>query len=89
MSERQDGGPAFPVETYVDGQGIQTSPASAWDTGMSLRDYFAAKAMAAIISGSAFPQISTLAAKADVDAGEFLATAAYEYADAMLKARKE
>jgi hypothetical protein len=83
----KDGGPAFPVETYGDGRGMQTGPDSGWETGMTLRDYFAAQALSAIISGSAFPTIHGLADEAGVDSGEYMADAAYEYADAMLKAR--
>jgi len=42
MSKKDDGGPAFPREDY------QTDNA-AGQIGMTLRDYFAAKAMAAIL----------------------------------------
>ena len=68
MTKRNLGGPAFPT----------TKPLDSWgdsNQGMTLRDYFAAKAMQAILS----------------DADTFwagAATLAYEYADAMLEARK-
>lgn len=71
MSEEtkiNDGGPAFPksVSLHMPKQ-----------DGMSLRDYFAAKAMASFIH----PTDSLDANGA--------AKAAYEYADAMLKAREQ
>ena len=68
MSDIQTGGPAFPVQD-----------ASTWQAhGMTLRDYFAAKAMQGILFGS-YP-ISREPAPS--------ANAAYALADAMLKARE-
>jgi hypothetical protein len=71
------GGPAFPrlglKVTGPDGQVI------AHDPGMTLRDYFAAKAMQALLSDQDWRQ--------DMDFGE-TASAAYRQADAMLKARE-
>jgi hypothetical protein len=73
MSNTNTGGPAFPVT-------IENGLSAGGDRGMTLRDYFAAKAMQAIVSNDA--TFSTkyvgLAAKD-----------AYVYADAMLKARTE
>lgn len=63
-----DGGPAFPVAT-IDGY---------MQAGMSLRDYFAAKAMEGMQSGGA--RISNMANTVHW---------AYEIADAMLKARRK
>lgn len=64
------GGPAFPVPLNP-GQGWQgMSPCD----GMTLRDYFAAKAMQALIA-------ATHVVRADA------ASAAYELADSMLAAR--
>jgi hypothetical protein len=67
---------AFPMTGFETryGQGIQ----SVHHTGMTLRDYFAAKAM----QGFA-------ACEYDFPSEEFVAIAAYKYADAMLKARTE
>lgn len=64
-----DGGPAFPVAN-------QEAHSSSW--GMSLRDYFAAKTLAAVIQSSndAFKNPDKAAAWS------------YEWADAMLKARE-
>ncbi len=61
MSKRETGGSAFPV----DGN----------DPGMTLRDYFAAKAMAGVIDSCEFKN------------SHYIAGWAYEIADAMLAAR--
>ncbi|UVE55280.1 hypothetical protein [Burkholderia sp. EMB26] len=72
MSEIKDGGPAFPVtfenSTRADG------------FGMTLRDYFAAKAMAAMLTHNV-----------DDDWPEHknVAKHAYDMADEMLRARGE
>ena len=65
MSRTYTGEPAFP-STHPHGQ----------DEGMTLRDYFAAKAMQALIT----VQFQTKQAQS--------AETAYEWADAMLKARE-
>ena len=68
-----DGGPAFPH----DGQQNYTG-------GMTLRDYFAAKAMQAIL------YTSMRAAGSDGSVSfDLVAAAAYRMADAMLKARRQ
>lgn len=66
-----DGGPAFPLD--INGETI-----GATYMGMTLRDYFAAKAMQgfAVDYEKTFPSIDATAA------------AAYRWADAMLKARQ-
>ncbi len=64
---RTDGGPAFPVDNEVYGP-----------EGMSLRDYFAGKAMQALLVGLDEPP-----------ANNILAKWAYAYADAMLKEREK
>lgn len=69
MNTINNGGPAFPA---LSGQ------------GMTLRDYFAAKAMQAFFSDS---QVLTAMAKGSRGPVVEAATAAYELADAMLKAR--
>ena len=68
MSEHT-GGSAFPLV-------IDRGASIAWDKGMTLRDYFAAKAMQAI-------------AHEAEQFWEGVAPLAYQYADAMLKARQE
>lgn len=52
--------------------------------GMTLRDYFAAKAMAALISG---PDV--MDNHYDEETNEYVAVRAYFIADAMLEARKK
>ena len=71
MSEIKDGGPAFPI-THA-GNTCAT-------TGMTLRDYFAAKAMEGFI---AYATHKGIYAPPD----EELANVSYQLADAMLKAR--
>ena len=77
---RSDGGPAFPVECsmHPDGRlvGTQTSPVSGWETGMSLRDYFAGQALAGLL---------THAMRTPAEASR----EAYQLADAMLAARED
>jgi hypothetical protein len=70
MNNTKTGGPAFPNEG---------GPGNLWnDKGMTLRDYFAAKAMQGFASDPDWR----------VDMGpEETARAAYTQADAMLKAR--
>ena len=66
---KETGGPAFPRPGDFNPQ-----------TGMTLRDYFAAKAMQAILARTDNRFTTTL---------EFVGGKSYQYADAMLKARKE
>ncbi len=68
MGKKNDGGFAFPMEA---------TDATAWkdcNQGMTLRDYFAAKALQAIADPCHSP--------------ELFANRAYEIADAMLRARE-
>lgn len=69
--------PAFPVQD-----------ASTWQAhGMTLRDYFAAKAMQSFLVAG--PPSSELADKfKGFTVAEFVSTRAYEMADEMLKARE-
>jgi hypothetical protein len=73
MSNQNTGGPAFPYE-YFDGQ-LNKQRVMA---GMTLRDYFAAKAMQAILSNPNCPGHIK-----ELEIVEF----AYLTADAMMKAR--
>ena len=73
--------PAFPV-TLQNGQAYGDH--QEFD-GMTLRDYFAAKAMQAIIAKSPFETTSVRNVKSKA---ELTSTGAYLYADAMLEARK-
>lgn len=73
-----DGGPAFPRVAQMQGSGYVSSEGS----GMSLRDYFAAKAMAALITIEEFTDIGS------INAGG-VALIAYSIADAMLRQRSK
>lgn len=83
MSDKDTGGPAFPfVEPPTAGYSIAK--------GMTLRDYFAAKAMATMLPTY---RISDVFADETWEEGEptmpeLIAKDAYIIADAMLKARK-
>jgi hypothetical protein len=63
MSGKITGGPAFPVEQHD-------------KDGMTLRDYFAAKAMQGLLAG------------ATTSDGAMIVRDAYKIADAMMKARE-
>lgn len=76
MSERDDGGPAFPQTWHPD----MMSDPTLTPAGMTLRDYFAAKALANLIL---FRMESTDAAHASPS----IAEEAYQIADAMIKER--
>jgi hypothetical protein len=69
------GGPAFPYVCDADFD---------YGTGMTLRDYFAAKAMQAIINETS---VNLGPNKEEDDMHD--AKMAYRYADAMLKAREQ
>jgi hypothetical protein len=69
MMSKDTGGPAFPTTKNV----------SSYFHGMTLRDYFAAKAMQGLLA-----QSDGTAPSSDLDFG---AEYAYKMADAMLKAR--
>ena len=67
------GGPAFPIKEFSkDLQSIAT-----YHVGMTLRDYFAAKAMQGMMTDVTYPR------------GDAIAMWAYEVADAMLEAREQ
>jgi len=68
--KKETGGPAFPLHQH----GTQTLGMHI--TGMTLRDYFAAKAMQALLH------------KYAIDKHKLIADSAYDFADAMLEARK-
>ena len=72
MSTINDGGPAFPLQSI----GPDFAPGYA---GMTLRDYFAAKAMQGVCAREVSIECSA----------DDIADDAYAIADAMLAARKE
>jgi hypothetical protein len=71
--------PAISKEPMDDGEGCWFTPSS---EGMELRDYFAAKAMQAIITNS--DQQSIAIGEVDNWVGDY----AYDVADAMMEARE-
>ena len=76
MSNTNTGGPAFPGPYVNDKGGLE----AIWKQGgMTLRDYFAAKAMQGFMANKSNP----MHFQPDADAGW-----AYTIADAMLKARE-
>lgn len=88
MSGHPDGGPAFaPTSRIYDNE------AKAYLNGMSLRDYFAAKAMQAqtitdMVPGPACEALLEAAERDGQDPVYRLALNSYEIADAMLLARQ-
>jgi hypothetical protein len=82
MSNTNTGGPAFPLHNH----GAQTLGLHV--TGMTLRDYFAAKAMQGLMAGRWKADMHGIPYDAyRADADEW-AKSAYHFADAMLKARE-
>jgi len=80
----EDGGQAFPVPaSNFDLSGNISHP----EDGMTLRDYFAAKAMAAFIVNRDRPSEPT-SGYFDCTDGFAVADGAYRVAEAMLKARQ-
>lgn len=86
-----DGGPAFPVEcAWVDGKlhdGVQTGNSTRWATGLSVRDYFAAKAMQGVLADSEFMAHSVAGTTNETQWRANCAASFYAWADAMLAAR--
>ena len=75
MNNTNTGGPAFPTGTGV----------TPYNPGMTLRDYFAAKAMQTYIADQALIDLYCYLEK---DPKHEVAVTAYMMADAMLKARE-
>lgn len=80
MPAKNDGGPAFPNFREIDQHGLVHQ-----NDGMSLRDWFAGRAMQALAPGTfeAACEEGQTAAKA----AEVVADVAYRMADAMIAAR--
>jgi len=71
-------------------EGTHVAEFAAAAPGMSLRDYFAAKAMAALINNEFLAQgINELVASGKATRDDLIAKVAYTQADAMLRARGE
>ncbi len=74
---KNDSGPAFPVHDPFNLEPANVDEMKALASGMSLRDYFAAKAMQALIRNAGY----------DMSARKDVAEHAYGFADDMLAAR--
>lgn len=72
MINKNTGGPAFPVLHWISGESTGA------EEGMTLRDYFAAKAMQCYMDEEIW----------SADTYKLAAKCSYEVADAMLKARQ-
>ena len=73
---KETGGYAFPTETDF-----------TYQHGMTLRDYFAAKAMQAMLSSPEFLVVVTADQAVGGNAKERVSNVSFAYADAMLKER--
>lgn len=76
MSKIEDGGPAFPVQDAATWQGH----------GITLRDYFAAKALQGLLAN---PKLAPEIVKRGGCSSGWIEDSAFGFADAMLKARGE
>lgn len=87
MSLHDPGGPAFPTNPYTQVEDGKVVHQHLGDQGMTLRDYFAAKAMQSRM------RIPVAELRLDVPVhmtlADSIASVAYEMADAMLKARSQ
>jgi len=81
-AEIDDGGPAFPVKVGRDSLPLQVSENQFVMPGMSLRDYFAARALQGMLTTAGAPSLNGLDGYEDITA-----QAAYKIANAMIKAR--
>ena len=86
MTETKDGGPAFPNHPPLGADGFSAGGYPFPDSGMSLRDYFAAAALQGLTAGRTPDDIRDFGHA--VRGGNLIAMAAYTLADAMLKARE-
>ena len=77
---KETGGPAFPLPAEWNGPELINYT----QTGMTLRDYFAAKAMQSLLTATA-----AFGSKIQSPSFEEIPGCAYEMADAMLEAREE
>ena len=84
---KNDGGTAFPVrEDYCESQGHYRQYAS---DGMSLRDYFAAKAISGLMANIELLRSTVKKEQSQSEAESEVARAAYAIADAMLAERAQ
>ena len=95
MSKIEDGGPAFPVVKDQYDYGYEKEMPKQVALGMTLRDYFAAKAMQGLLSAPYAENEDHMTVSISDGLGfrdgmrGRIAVAAYAMADAMLKARSQ
>ena len=85
MSATYPGGPAFPADSVTTGDGGRRPQVY---SGMTLRDYFAAKAMQAVIQTWAHVDVDS-GPKSEDELLRVTAEDAYRFADAMLAERSK
>jgi hypothetical protein len=85
MSIEDNGGPAFPESDVMALDPRNTAEMVSLAHGMTLRDYFAAKAMQGMLCNGFVPSLSQDANRPHYN----YAKHAYAIADAMLEARKQ
>jgi hypothetical protein len=97
MSDDKDGGPAFPELYGLSGSSeegsngaMYTDLTASGSGGISIRDYFAAKALPAVIGMLTSGNVANVRTKDGSDAitEAHIAEQSYAFADAMLEARK-
>jgi hypothetical protein len=88
MSEKRidDGGPAFPCEQGHDPQGYWNET---FNSGMSIRDWFAGRALVGLLSGEIAKSLAEYSELNGGDLPDNAANYSFIIADAMLKARKQ
>jgi hypothetical protein len=86
MSSKENGGPAFARPFSKNGE-FSDSQQNRSQEGMSLRDYFAAKALPAILQSDLMVAATRAAKARGLSPEQAVAMAAYEMADAMLQER--
>jgi hypothetical protein len=86
MTDKQTGGPAFPCDLTMYDEEVKVNY-----QGMTLRDYFAAKALPAVIADPDTRETLHIVIQTRGECTFQLTAAllAYGFADAMLKARNE
>ena len=77
--------PAFPFQVDFP---IEQGKMTEYHWGMTLRDYFAAKAMQAMLSSPEFLVVVTADQAIGNNARERVSNVSFAYADAMMKARE-
>jgi len=83
MSE--NGGSAFPIERKIDSNGFEIQP---YEYGMTLRDYFAGKALQGFIARGETSYGKRLSDDGTSSQPITISERCYELADAMLEERK-